>query len=236
MNTPELTLKELQEMEHDLKQYYGGCFPFGERKLESLLSLARIQIESQGVTRKSGGPSSTLPASSDTGEADVPPFGRDHSENKHRYVWWSWHPAYPQWEQSCWGADSLREAILDLHRPLACKMRLYHNKLVRRDGNEHTVVYDLAPNEDLDHWHFEVDRIFLDARKAANQSPPIHTEESPSDSELLTDGDVERLEDLQKALKAEGYRNSLSHEMGVLIPRILPVLRSVIKAAMKQEK
>jgi hypothetical protein len=60
-------------MEHDLKQYYGGCFPFGERKLESLLSLARIQIESQGVTRKPGGSSSTLPASSDASDSDVVP-------------------------------------------------------------------------------------------------------------------------------------------------------------------
>jgi hypothetical protein len=195
MNTPELTLKELQEMEHDLKQYYGGCFPFGERKLESLLSLARIQIESQGVTRKSEGPSSTLPASSDTGGADAPPADPRLSPPN---VWWSYHKKSGTWYDE----------------PAA-----------------HNEIPSTSEYEDI-----ECRCIPIGPLQTDDQSHPIHTEESPSDSELLTDGDVERLEDLQKALKAEGYRNSLSHEMGVLIPRILPVLRSVIKAAMKQEK
>jgi hypothetical protein len=218
MNTPELTLEKslsiVLEKLHNIPNFkdYQEAKNIVLNVQEGLrdLSLARLQIESQGVTGKPRGSSSTLPTSSGADGADAPPFEHDHSENKHRYVWWSWHPAYPQWSQSCWGADAIREAILDLHRPLACKMRLYHNKLVRRDGNEHTVVYDLTPNEDLDPWHFKVDSIFLDARKAANQSPPIHTEESPSDSELLT------------WLFRRGHTQFVN--------------RSAIKAAMEQEK
>jgi hypothetical protein len=195
MNTPELTLNEVitqtREMIHDVKMLtkaraisettrdlYCGILESNLR----LLSLARIQIESQGVTRKSEGPSSTLPASSDAGGADADP--------------------------------SVSEGDAEFLRDIASRLE-----------------------------HGGWDRIFqkrlkwiADKVSGIAAAPPIHTEESPSDSELLTDGDVERLEDLQKALKAEGYRNSLSHEMGVLIPRILPVLRSVIKAAMEQEK
>jgi hypothetical protein len=137
MNTPELTLKELQEMEHDLKQYYGGCFPFGERKLESLLSLARLQIESQGVTRKSGGPSSTLPASSDTGGADVPPADPRLSPPN---VWWSYHKKSGTWYDE----------------PAA-----------------HNEIPSTSEYEDI-----ECRCIPIGPLQTADQSPPIHTEES----------------------------------------------------------
>jgi hypothetical protein len=197
MNTPELTLKELQEMEHDLKQYYGGCFLFGERKLESLLSLARLQIESQGVTDGKLAPSNTSVACAPPAHSDVVP-ALEAARNALRV----YQTALSYlWKHGVRCPEMSNELLLS----------------AQQNGDAQIKAADLV-------------------LKRLTTTPPIHTEESPSDSELLTDGDVERLEDLQKALKAEGYRNSLSHEMGVLIPRILPVLRSVIKAAMKQEK
>jgi hypothetical protein len=189
MNTPELTLKELQEMEHDLKQYYGGCFPFGERKLESLLSLARIQIESQGVTRKSEGPSSTLPASSDTGGADAPPADPRLSPPN---VWWSYHKKSGTWYDE----------------PAA-----------------HNEIPSTSEYEDI-----ECRCIPIGPLQTDDQSPPLHTEESPSDSEMLDWLETQLWVDLSSVGGPSIDASSLSDSFGG------DSFRSAIKAAMEQEK
>lgn len=66
------------------------------------------------------------------------------------YVWWSWHPRYPQWSQSCWKACSIEAAQKHLQNPIT-KLRYYHNKLILHDGITCTEVQD-APCECMDVW------------------------------------------------------------------------------------
>ena len=63
----------------------------------------------------------------------APPFDGRVKERVRRYWWWSWHPRYPQWSQSCWGGATVEEAFSEIESPMACGMDVYHNKLIRED-------------------------------------------------------------------------------------------------------
>lgn len=65
----------------------------------------------------------------------APPFnpGAQRPKPLERFFWWSWHPLYPYWSKSCWGGVTERQAMNALLRPEACKMDIYHNKLIRED-------------------------------------------------------------------------------------------------------
>lgn len=84
---------------------------------------------------------------SDTAEPGfiAPPFDstREPSPPQHVYYWWSWHPKYPYWSKSCWGGLTERQAWESLKSPLACKMRYYHNKLIREGDLGYVEVADL---------------------------------------------------------------------------------------------
>ena len=67
------------------------------------------------------------------------------------YVWWSWHPCYPYWAQSCWKAATIEEAQRYLTDPRA-SLTVYHNKLIRHDGITLTEVQDV-PCQEMDVWH-----------------------------------------------------------------------------------
>lgn len=67
------------------------------------------------------------------------------------YHWWSWHPCYPYWSKSCWNGRTIKEATESLKKPLACKMKYFHNKLVREGDGKYTVVLD-KPTETPEVW------------------------------------------------------------------------------------
>lgn len=88
----------------------------------------------------------------------IPPFDgaiRPRSSGEHRFTWWSWHPNYPRWSQSCWGGDTEAEAWAEMRSPMASSLANYHNKLIREDvtGNVVTLteVADV-PCENLELW------------------------------------------------------------------------------------
>jgi hypothetical protein len=73
----------------------------------------------------------------------APPFDPGSYGPEIRYHWWSWSPDYPWWSKSCWGGDTEKEAWEALESPLACKMKYYHNKLIREGDGKLTEVADL---------------------------------------------------------------------------------------------
>lgn len=63
----------------------------------------------------------------------VPAFDGRVKEPLRRFAWWSWHPNYPYWSQSCWGGATIEEAMAEIELLIACGMDVYHNKLIRED-------------------------------------------------------------------------------------------------------
>ena len=83
----------------------------------------------------------------------VPPFDGKVKEQIKRFFWWSWHPSYPYWSKSCWGAPTIAEALyLINNNRMAWGLDIYHNKLIREDeGGELVEVLD-RPCERMDVW------------------------------------------------------------------------------------
>jgi hypothetical protein len=81
----------------------------------------------------------------------VPSFKGHFEFSKYKYTWWSWHPAYPYWSKSCWGGNSVEEAEASYARPLACKMKWYHNKLILEENGQHVEVID-RPSKEMKEW------------------------------------------------------------------------------------
>lgn len=81
---------------------------------------------------------------------DVPPFQLSKSINFPRFVWWSWHPNYPYWSQSCWQAGTMERAREIANEPGACKLAYYHNILV--DMATGAVVSERLPGRP-EVWH-----------------------------------------------------------------------------------
>lgn len=79
----------------------------------------------------------------------VPPFTPPPTP-KPIYVWWSWHPNYPYWSRSCWKAGTIEEAQLFL-TDKGTGLKVYHNKLIKHDGNSYTEVLDV-PCQDMEVW------------------------------------------------------------------------------------
>ncbi len=80
---------------------------------------------------------------------DVPPFDPPPA-GAITFVWWSWHPLYPRWAQSCFRAASIEDARRHLTDP-ATKLQYYHNKLIQQDGIRLIEVLDV-PCPRLDVW------------------------------------------------------------------------------------
>lgn len=92
-----------------------------------------------------------LPNSADSNSPFVVPDFRDPKPPMNpQFIWWSWHPLYPEWTQTCWKFDT-KEAALDFVASDVYSLSLYHNKLIHHtiDGLEE--VYDL-PCEKVDIW------------------------------------------------------------------------------------
>ena len=79
---------------------------------------------------------------------DVPPFAPP-PPSAITYVWWSWHPLYPYWSQSCWAAATIKEAQDHLNKG---RLAYYHNKLIRHDGITLVEVQD-EPCREMEIWH-----------------------------------------------------------------------------------
>jgi len=91
----------------------------------------------------------------------VPPFDRKPPVDPVHYYWWSWHPNYPRWSQSCWGGKTKAEALKALKKPTASSLSVYHNKLIRHGDGKYTEVADV-PCKEMDVW----ERIY--AQRKAN--------------------------------------------------------------------
>jgi len=78
---------------------------------------------------------------------DVPPFSPPCKPVT--FVWWSWHPLYPYWSQSCWAAATIEGAQEHLQKG---RLSCYHNKLIRHDGITLTEVQD-EPCREMEVWH-----------------------------------------------------------------------------------
>lgn len=79
----------------------------------------------------------------------VPPFSPPPPQAI-SYVWWSWHPCYPYWSQSCWKAATIEEAQRFLTDPRT-SLTVYHNKLIRHDGITLTEIQDV-PCQEIEVW------------------------------------------------------------------------------------
>lgn len=66
------------------------------------------------------------------------------------YIWWSWHPRYPYWSQSCWEAASIEEAQEWLVDPRT-KLKYYHNKLIEHNSITLVEVQD-EPCKEMEIW------------------------------------------------------------------------------------
>ncbi len=64
------------------------------------------------------------------------------------FNWWTWHPLYPRWQESCWGGSSVEEAVESLK---TAGLVFNHCKLIRHDANGYTEVLDV-PCERMDVW------------------------------------------------------------------------------------
>jgi len=86
----------------------------------------------------------------------VPPFD-PRIKKEIKFFWWSWHPAYPYWSKSCWGGDTIDEALKKIDTDYCSSMHYYHNKLIREGDGTHTEVVDL-PCKRLDLWDKFIER------------------------------------------------------------------------------
>lgn len=61
----------------------------------------------------------------------VPPFNwKSQPKPPDRFYWWSWHPLYPYWSKSCWGAPTKEAALLLRETDMCGGLDLYYNKLI----------------------------------------------------------------------------------------------------------
>jgi len=82
----------------------------------------------------------------------VPKFDVKDKTLQYHYYWWSWHPNYPHWSKSCWGAETKEEAWKKLNSGnFTDSLKYYHNKLIREGDGKFVEVADL-PCEMMDIW------------------------------------------------------------------------------------
>ena len=75
---------------------------------------------------------------------NVPPFDGKIKEPDFKYTWWSWHPLYPYWSKSCWGGNTIDEALEKLNSPFCNSLKDYHNKLIMECDGKLTEVYEIV--------------------------------------------------------------------------------------------
>ena len=66
-------------------------------------------------------------------EITVPPFDVKKRSTIKIYSWWSWHPLYPKWSKSCWGGNTIQEAMDARYRNGYDCLENYHNKIIREN-------------------------------------------------------------------------------------------------------
>lgn len=206
MNTPELTLNETIAMLEDKTKTFDPTQTY-HRSMTGImlhalhyLSLARLQIESQGVTWKPEGSSSAFPASSDTGGADVVPVSE-----------------YVDIEV----VSGVEGSSLCINEKRICGPKPWGGGKV------------------IHSWRAQVQWI-REAVERKLPAPPIHTEESPSDTRL-----IDWLEESGEWLCSIGndygedeteWKVSRWLAADTVVSGQSKSLRSAIKAAMEQEK
>ena len=80
----------------------------------------------------------------DNDQSDViPEFDGKYPEPRYVYTWWSWSRQYPRWTKSCWGGNTIHEAIENIGHERAHQMLKYHNKLIKETVGTLTEVVDL---------------------------------------------------------------------------------------------
>jgi hypothetical protein len=228
MNTPELTLEGLNATELTLKACITASMFSGEKSLERnlnrILSLARLQIESQGVIEGKLAPSSTLPASSDADGADAPRRKVKHMKD--------WLPI------SSAPMDGTSIILWDADRELAVS-GCYHRDPGMDNPNGYEPAWEAwVSDEDLVIWESEDEPTHW---IPLPHGAPIHTEESPSDSEMVTwiEEQVKKSStgvSFDKIPNCEGEMGGFRFMRRHRIDQPCKTLRSAIKAAMEQEK
>lgn len=82
----------------------------------------------------------------------APPFAAPKNKPANRFVWWSWHPMYPYWSRSCWGAPTQAEAEKLLAEPNV-SLDVYHNKLIHHKDDGTMVEVKDVPCQRMDLWN-----------------------------------------------------------------------------------
>lgn len=95
---------------------------------------------------------------------DVPPW--QARPEPITFTWWSWHPCYPHWAESCWKADTVEAAWDIMAKPGASGLMYYHNKLIRKDATSLVEVADF-PCQVMEIWH----RFAIKGFKMPNMAP-----------------------------------------------------------------
>ena len=76
-------------------------------------------------------------------EYNVPEFFVEPKHIPTKYYWWSWHVLYPRWAKSCWGGDTIEEALTKFHSPYCDSFNLYQNKLIKESVDGYEEVMDI---------------------------------------------------------------------------------------------
>jgi len=87
-------------------------------------------------------------------------------EQVESFYWWSWHPRYPRWSKSCWGAKTAKEAMEKWDSHVGSQLSYYHNKLIEEYKGEFIEIAD-KPCQRLDVWRkcLEIDKNFDELNK-----------------------------------------------------------------------
>jgi len=88
---------------------------------------------------------------SDYSKYNVPDFFVEPKHIPIRYVWWCWHPLWSKWKKSCWGGDTIDEALEIIESDYCSSLKLYHNKLIRESIEGYEEVLDV-PCKHTDIW------------------------------------------------------------------------------------
>lgn len=110
-----------------------------------------------------------------TSTIQAPPFDGKVKVPVNRFTWWGWHPNYPQWSKSCWGAPTEQEALALIDKPHASSMNYYHCKLIREDDGGVLVEVADRPCQRLDVWEKIAAQQDPHAVVAAKAFPPPQT-------------------------------------------------------------
>ncbi len=83
----------------------------------------------------------------------VPPFKPKRKPDPiEPFCWYSWHPNYPYWSESCWRAETEAKAHELFKSPSCAGLDVYHNKLIRQNSDGTLTEVADVPCERMDVW------------------------------------------------------------------------------------